>query len=133
MVTPSTSLRTVSTRDGPVSWWTDGLSPSSQAAKIYQDSYPAKYNLLPCVNIGLFFRVIIRFTKLFMSKKLQDRLVTCSEDDLYNDHGFDKATMPLCLGGDVAPLNEDAERTRYADAVHARLKRRRESMDIVRI
>mmetsp|Transcript_20848 Transcript_20848/g.54191 ORF Transcript_20848/g.54191 Transcript_20848/m.54191 type:complete len:290 (+) Transcript_20848:180-1049(+) len=106
----------------------------SKAANVYQDSYPVRYHSLPCVNVNIIFKVIIKLAKLFLSKKLQERIVVCTNAELYEKYGYDKATMPSSVGGDV-PVGQsyDEDFKAYDDMIRERLQRRRESIAKVRI
>jgi hypothetical protein len=89
--------------------------------------------MIPLVDCGLFFRVLIKMMKLFLTKKMQERLVACSQDDLYVQYGFDRATMPSFLGGDVNPQSLEDEHAAYASFIRACLARRDESIEKVHI
>jgi len=106
-------------------WKNFSLEVEKRAAVLYQDAIPCRYHSLPMVNAGKILRVCIRICKAFLKQKLADRLIVCKQERLFDEHGFDRASLPPLLGGTFGG--------RYEDWMAGQLKRRAESVAKVRI
>ena len=95
-------------------------------AEIYQDSFPIRFAGMYMLNSGLFLRMVMRLVKLFLKKKLRERMVVCTTEELFEAQGFDRAAMPAVVGGTAPDLA-------YTAWLDARLARAEESNQAVRI
>eukprot|EP00038_Savillea_parva_P023008 m.39339 g.39339 ORF g.39339 m.39339 type:complete len:267 (-) comp5785_c0_seq1:98-898(-) len=90
---------------------------------VSQDAYPLKYTRMPVVDAGVVVNVLARVAKPFLRPKLRERIVVCSTDSLYKDHGYETDNLPEVVGG-VRVSSADA----YEEEIRARLARRAESI-----
>eukprot|EP00040_Diaphanoeca_grandis_P017091 m.88685 g.88685 ORF g.88685 m.88685 type:complete len:275 (-) comp26224_c1_seq1:72-896(-) len=93
-------------------------------ADVYQDSYPAKFHSFTIVDGGWFINVILKLAKLFLKKKLRDRIFTTTSDKV-ETLGYEKAKLPASVGGTF--------KQPYAEYMDVRLARRTESIQKVKI
>eukprot|EP00041_Stephanoeca_diplocostata_P003061 m.31643 g.31643 ORF g.31643 m.31643 type:complete len:207 (-) comp14010_c0_seq2:676-1296(-) len=93
---------------------------------IYQDSYPVRFHQMVLVEGGLVIRWCMKLMKLFIKKKLAQRIVLCSsKDDLYTTYGYRREHLPSVFGGTYEGSVEDF--------VRASLERRKVSVEKVQI
>jgi hypothetical protein len=104
-------------------WRNFSFEVEKRGAVLYQDALPCRFHAMPMVDAGVVFRTCLRICKVFLKKKIADRIWICDQDALYADHGFDRARLPPVLGGTSA--------TDYAAWASAQLARRAASVAAV--
>jgi len=82
-----------------VGWSNFSLEMEKRLAPIYQESYPLRFKRVHMVDNGPLVATFISLCKLFLSKKLQERIIACSSESLITQHGFNAALLPPLLGG----------------------------------
>jgi len=115
----------VSMADG-MGWKNYSHSFEKACAQVYQDAYPIRYNMLPIVGGGWIMTGILKLARLFLKKKMREKMVLCSAEDLYSQHGFTRAGLPSIVAGGV--YAED-----WAEGVRRRLGLRAASLERVKI
>jgi hypothetical protein len=89
-----------STRRSTRSWQNINMALEKRAAPLYQDAFPCKFKSMPLVNAGPIMAACMKLFKLFIKKKLADRMVVCrDQEELYTTLGYSRAGMPERLGG----------------------------------
>ena len=80
-------------------WKNFSLELEHRAAVLYQDAIPCRFAGMPMVNAGPIVRAMLALCKVFLKKKIADRIVSCKQDDLVKKHGFAPESLPPLLGG----------------------------------
>ncbi|GMI01038.1 hypothetical protein TrLO_g481 [Triparma laevis f. longispina] len=108
-----------------VGWKNFSAEVEKRATCLYQDNYPAKFKKFYMVDAGIIMNAILGICRLFVNKKLMDRMVSTSQEDLFGVHGVKQNELPALFGGSH---HED-----YDTWLMGRLARRAESVRIVKI
>ena len=106
-------------------WKNFSFELEKRAAVLYQDAIPCRFDMMLMVNGGYLIRMMVALCKVFLKKKLADRITTCTESYLYEKLGFDAATLPPLLGGTCT--------TDYESWAKAQLEKREVSKKKVKI
>ena len=94
-------------------------------AVLYQDAYPLRFHRMWMVNAGPIINVILTICKLFLKKKLAERIKVVPQDKLTSEFGYTSGSLPPCLGGTFTG--------KYEAQVKEALDRRAESVAKVSI
>jgi hypothetical protein len=101
-------------------WKNFSLELEHRAAVLYQDAIPCRFAGMPCVNAGPILRVMLALCKVFLKKKIADRIIVCKQADLITKHSFAPESLPALLGG-------TCEKPTYEEWCRAQLVAREES------
>jgi hypothetical protein len=71
-------------------WKNFDLELEKRMAPLYQDAYPCTIRSLPIVNPSTFISVCLKLCRLFLKKELAERIVLCTTEQLYTQHGYDR-------------------------------------------
>ena len=80
-------------------WKNFSLELEKRAAVLYQDAIPCRFAGMPCVNAGPILRAMLKLCKVFLKKKIADRILVCKQEELVSKHGYSAETLPPLLGG----------------------------------
>jgi len=80
-----------------IGWGNISMSLEKKISSVYQDAYPFKMKKTYLVNPPSFLFVLLHAARLFIKKKLIDRIQTCKPEDL--PKYFDQSQIPESLGG----------------------------------
>ncbi|GMH60250.1 hypothetical protein TL16_g03009 [Triparma laevis f. inornata] len=108
-----------------VGWKNFSAEIEKRATCLYENNYPAKFKRFYIIDAGIITNAILGICRLFVSKKIMDRMVTTSLADLFNVYGFNQSTLPPLFGG--AHIED------YEAWSSGRLARRAESIRLVKI
>eukprot|EP00286_Rhodomonas_abbreviata_P019147 CAMPEP_0181311258 /NCGR_PEP_ID=MMETSP1101-20121128/13037_1 /TAXON_ID=46948 /ORGANISM="Rhodomonas abbreviata, Strain Caron Lab Isolate" /LENGTH=280 /DNA_ID=CAMNT_0023417969 /DNA_START=30 /DNA_END=872 /DNA_ORIENTATION=- len=106
-------------------WHNFSLELEKRAAVLYQDAYPVRFHSFPIVDAGSIISAILKLCKVFLSKKLAERMIVCSHEDLQTKHGIDPSGLPPFLGGSLE--------SSYDDWLQSKLARRAASVGLVKV
>ena len=96
-------------------WKNFSLELEHRAAVLYQDAIPCRFAGMPMVNAGLIVRAMLKLCKVFLKKKIADRMIICKQDELMSAHGYSPETLPPVLGGTcTSPTYEDWAKAQMA-------------------
>ena len=96
-------------------WKNFSLELEHRAAVLYQDAIPCRFAGMPMVNAGPIVRAMLKLCKVFLKKKIADRMLICKQDELMSAHGFSPETLPPVLGGTcTSPTYEDWAKAQMA-------------------
>jgi hypothetical protein len=86
----------MATQCAGIGWHNINMELEKRCAPLYQDAFPCKFKSMPMVNPGTLMSMILKLMKLFLKKKLAQRIVLCSTEDLYEKHGYDRGEFEIC-------------------------------------
>lgn len=102
-----------------------GLKMQKRFAALVSDSFPIRPQRLFLTDAGRVMRWVVVFARMFLKKKLQERIVVCTRDELFEEYGFERSGLPALFDGThPGSLHE---------SIRARLERRAESIRRVQI
>mmetsp|Transcript_30519 Transcript_30519/g.72566 ORF Transcript_30519/g.72566 Transcript_30519/m.72566 type:complete len:261 (+) Transcript_30519:153-935(+) len=78
-------------------WHNFSMEIEKKSSKLYQDGYPIKIKAMFMINPPLILSVFIKICKVFLKKKLRDRMKNIKSEAL-PEH-FDMSELPTELGG----------------------------------
>jgi len=106
---------------GGIGWNNINMELEKKCAPLYQDAFPCKFKSLPMVNPGRIMTAILALFKLFLKKKMRDRIILTKSENLYKKHGYTLDMLPSKFGG---TFDGDG----YTEILKARMKRRLENV-----
>ena len=80
-------------------WKNFSMELEKRAAALYQDAIPCRFAGMPCVNAGPILRAMLKLCKLFLKRKIADRIIVCKQEELMTKYGFTADMLPPLLGG----------------------------------
>jgi hypothetical protein len=74
-------------------WHNFSLKMEEKAACIYQDCYPIKIKGMVLVNSPWIVNAMVRLVKVFLKKKLSDRIINVNQQDLITTESIGNLTF----------------------------------------
>mmetsp|Transcript_17958 Transcript_17958/g.40311 ORF Transcript_17958/g.40311 Transcript_17958/m.40311 type:complete len:274 (+) Transcript_17958:47-868(+) len=95
-------------------WRNVNPSVERKLASIYQDSYPVKMKRIVVIDPPLIFRAVMKVFSVFMKKKLIDRIVLMSEEEVRSGNKLPLDQTSADLGGSMKENWWDVRASRLA-------------------